>query len=836
MIRLASLACLFALVTCAPAAEPQPVHKDSFGDPLPADAIARLGTRRLRHTNFVSAVAISPSAHIAASGDGDGNLVLWDLATGKELRRIALEKAENRGGPMPVSSIVFAPDGKKLAALCQKVRVFETETGKEIHSMKFDDPASAGIVFAADGKSLVTFVGITIDFWPLDDSAKPAALEALQGPISAVTFSPDGKLLAAGDGSAIRLWDVATRKQIGKFRRHNGTVNALAFSPDGKRLASGGEDQSIRVWNVESGAEERRFGHPSTRPATQHFLAGYNLTNATVAFSPDSRELISSIRSDVFIRRWDVATGKELARYEGFQDGSTCVALSKDGKTLIAGAEDSCVRVWDVASGKDRFPGGGHRGRVFNVAFAADGKTLLSAGRDNVIRVWDLGERAPRERVHFGADADRIGLIAFAPNGKTLATARHDDEAIQVWDTATGKVVRELARKQYGVQGLTFAMRNDVLASIAAGEGDVVSLWNAADGTLVRELKPEGGQRNGTGSVSLSRDGRRLAALGSANAAIYLWDVERGKEIRRITREQDDGFWFRVVLAPDGSLVATLGRDNALSLYAVDSGKLLHKFDMLGFVRDEAMLIPESVAFSPDSRYVAAVGADSKLHLWEIATGQEVRKFQTGQGWIGSVAFAPDGRAIASGGIDTSILLWDVTGRAASPPVELSKQDLEKLWEQLRGDDGRAAHGALWTLVATPKDSLPFLREQLRPARPLDPKRFTALVADLDNEKFAVRQRATEELEKNIDLVEGDLRKLLTGQPNLEVRQRLEKILEKVSAGPPPADRLRAQRTLTVLEQIGGDAARQHLDQLTRGAADAWLTRAAAHSLERLSR
>jgi WD40 repeat protein len=862
MIRRVNLLTIafFACGALALAADP-PVYKDSLGDPLPADALARLGTRRLRHGNFVSALAISPTEKIAASGDGDGELVLWDLTTGKELRRANLDKLpRNRqlmgGQLMAATCLAFAPDGKTVAAVySNRVSLWESATFKQIKSPQAKDPDAPDMgcqaaVFSPDGKWLAVFGNTNlIELLPLNQDNKAEKFEALQGPISAVAFSPDGTFLAAGDNGAIRLWDRATGKQVGKFRRHGGIVNALAFSPDGKLLASGGEDQSIRVWNVASGAEERRFGHPVTRPATQHFLANYNLTNAMVAFSPDSRELISSVRSDRFIRRWDLASGKELGTYEGHQDGSTCVALSRDGKTLLAGAEDSCLRVWDVADGKDLFPGRGHRGRVFNVAFAADGKTLLSAGRDNVIRVWDVAElaRVPgaapksgdfgyKELSHFGADADRIGLIAFCADGKTLATARHDDEAIQVWNADTGKLARELSRKQFGVQGLSFAARNNLLASIAIQGEEVISLWNAADGKLVRELKQENGQRTGSGSVSLSRDGRRLASLGSGNA-ITLWDVERGKEIRRISSAEEEGVsWFRVVLAPDASTVAVLGRDNSLSLYATATGKLLHKFETLGIVRDEAMLVPESAAFAPDGRYLAAIGADSTLHLWEIATGKEVRKFETGQGWIGSIAFSPDGRALASGGIDTTIMLWDVTGwRSAAPPLELPRDQLDKLWQLLPAEDAAAAHRAQWGLVAAAKSSLPFLREQLRPAKAIDPKRLAALVADLDNEKFAVRQRATEELEKNLDLVEGDLRKFLEGQPSLEVRQRLEKILEKVTVGPPPAERLRALRVLTVLEQIGTDAARQHIEELTRGAGEAWLTQTARSSLARLS-
>jgi WD40 repeat protein len=814
------------------AAEPQPVHVDALGDPLPADAIARLGTRRLRHPNYLTAVALSPTGNMAAAGDGDRNLVFWDLTTGKELRRAVIETGVR--GPGPVSSAAFSADGKMVAVVClTRVRMWDTQTAKEIRPVKFDgeDSGCQGALFTPDGKGLVVYGnGNAIDIWPLDGGKKTDSFEAFQGPVNAVACSPDGKLLAVGDGNAIRLWDLGTKKQIGKFRRHNGGVNALAFSSDGKLLASGGDDQSIRVWEVESGTEQRRFGHPFTRPATQHFLADYNLTNAMVAFSPDSRELISSVRSDRSIRRWDVATGKELARYEGHQDGSTCVALSRDGKTLVAGAEDSCLRVWDVAEGKERFAEHGHRGRVFNVAFAADGKTVLSAGRDNVIRVWDRVTQ--KERSHFGAAADRFGLIAFAADGKTVATARHDDETIQIWDTSTGKIAHSLEHKQYGIFGLSFGPQGKTLAAIS--DEEIVRLWDVGAGKLTREFKPENAQRTGSGSVAMSGDGRRLAVLGPSNAS--LWDVAAGKELRRISTDEEGMPWFRIVLSSDGSILAALGRDNSLTLFSANSGKLLHKFGMLGLVRDEAMMVPESVAFSPDSRYVAAIGPDSNFHVWEIATGKEVRKHQTAQGWIGSIAFSPDGRSVATGGIDTTVLIWDVTGlHSKGAPAELSPLVLEGLWSQLRADDGPESYQALWTLVAVPKDSLPYLREQLRPSKPMDPKRFALLVADLDSASFAVRQKATEELENKLDLVEGDLRKLLEGKPGLEVRQRVEKILEKVSGGPLPPERLRTWRALTVLEQIGTTEAREHLEQLARGPADSWLTREARKSLNRMA-
>lgn len=840
MFRLCLSLVAFLVLLTIPASpradEPPPARVDRLGDPLPADAIARLGTLRFRHGNFVSAVAISPIAQIAAAGDGDSTLILWDLTNGKELHRIQLEKAEQgRGVSGAVTCVTFSPDGKVLAVVCNgHARFLDPATGKEARLVKFGggDTGCQGLVFAPDGKSVALFGGDNeVQLWQLTDGKQLDSFECYQGAAGAVAFSPDGKLLAAGDASSIRLWDRASRKQLGKFRRHNGNVTALAFAPDSKHLASGGEDQTIRLWEVEGGKEVRRFGHPFTRPATQHFLADYNLTNATVAFTPDGKTLLSSIRSDCLVRAWDVATGKEQKQYAGHQDGSVCVALSTDGKTLVAGAEDSCLRVWDVASGKDLFADDGHRGRVYNLAFASDGKTLISAGRDNVLRVWDVAGARPLR--HFGADADRPGMVAFALDGKRAATARHDDETIQLWDTLTGKLVRDLARKQMGVNGIAFAPDGKTLASVAEDEG--VYLWDIAKGTLVREFRPQNnGNVGNQSSVAFSGDGKTLVSI-STGRTIHLWNVADGKEIRHFGNDEAGVPAFRVFFSPDNQTVATISQDNSMSLWSAATGKLLHKFGLLGVLRDGAMMVTESVAFSPDGRCVAAIGADSRIHLWEVASGKEIRKFETKQGWIGSLAFSPDGRTIASGGIDTTILLWDVTGLRTQPaPAERNAKDIDKLWTDLRGEDAPAAYKALWTLVALPQQSVPLLKEQVKPAAALEPRRFTQLIADLDSDRFAVRQKATEELENNIDLVESDLRKLLQGKPSLEVRQRVEKIMEKAT-GPLPADRLRVQRALTVLEQIGNAEAKQVLESFTRGPADAWLTREAKLTLQRLS-
>jgi hypothetical protein len=127
----------------------------------------------------------------------------------------------------------------------------------------------------------------------------------------------------------------------------------------------------------------------------------------------------------------------------------------------------------------------------------------------------------------------------------------------------------------------------------------------------------------------------------------------------------------------------------------------------------------------------------------------------------------------------------------------------------------------------------------LLPIPSIEPQQLKRLVEDLGNETFAVRQKATAELERLVDRAEPDLRKLLAKPMPLETTRRLEAILEKFNAIPFPdltAEELRAMRGVEALELAAMPACRSILEDLTKGAAGHWLTRHAQAALTRLNR
>jgi RNA polymerase sigma factor (sigma-70 family) len=174
---------------------------------------------------------------------------------------------------------------------------------------------------------------------------------------------------------------------------------------------------------------------------------------------------------------------------------------------------------------------------------------------------------------------------------------------------------------------------------------------------------------------------------------------------------------------------------------------------------------------------------------------------------------------------------------AGRPPRPLKAGDLPALWDDLAGDSVPRAQQAVWALARAPEQAVPFLKERLAPARvEVDRRRLDQAVVELDDDTFAVREKAAEDLEKAGELAEPVLRKVVDGKPTPEARRRAEILLEKINEAPYTPEWQRTLRALEALELSGTPEARRLLEALAGGTPEARLTREAKAALDRLEK
>ncbi|HET6573707.1 MAG TPA: WD40 repeat domain-containing protein, partial [Fimbriiglobus sp.] len=487
----------------APAQEPR---RDLYGDPLPAGAISRIGTVRLRTPGEISRVALNSDGTLLVTADDHLPLRVWDTTTGVLLRVIpppADVTQAGRGAPARVSIATMA---------------FPADSRRWLH------------VLTADG--ILRECNVTDGTWsePLARTETPGDDWRHAGG----RVSPDRTLFLYtpfdDKFKGIEVFEVGKRKPVLRiedpgFGRYG---RASSVTADNGLLAAVLEDGTAKVWDLKTGKAMATY----TAPDGVFY---------SVAISPDGKSLVAvcgpkgkqSIppSAGAFLYGWDPATGKERFRIPDWE--STFITYSPDGSRLVGFAQND-VLVADPATGKLAHRLQGHGGwMIAGYAFSADGKRLVTGSVDHTAIIWDLVAGKPA--LDFDSPRGRVSVLAFSPDGKTLFTGCARDHTGGLWDAETGKRMHLLVADGKGTPrcaAFTPDGRHVLVGYGPEGTSNdkdwAARLWSVADGKLVREF---GGHTDGVHQLVISPDGRQVATW-DWGKKVRLWEIATGRLVK----------------------------------------------------------------------------------------------------------------------------------------------------------------------------------------------------------------------------------------------------------------------------------------------------------------
>jgi WD40 repeat protein len=766
----------------------QSLRTDQHGDPLPAGALARCGTIRLRHEGAVLHVVHSPDGRLLASLGQEGTLRLWDSQTGRP-NQIIREK-----GFRP-KALAFSADSKVLAVgyRCSGdedlllIQLREVSSGKVLHAWTAPEMSVSALALLSDQRAVIGLCEEHLYWW---DTRTGVQLRKWQLPYTGGigAISPDAKVLAyvgtREENQRVHLYDLQTGVELHTLKGHQQTVISLAFSADGKFLASGNPFESVRVWDVASGNELRKIAADG---------AGIALR-----FSADGRKLAGASMNGR-ITLWDLQRGgrRELTGYVGWVNS---LAFSPNGQTLaLAGSDSQQIECWEIATAKKTGPWPSDGAEAAQVMFTCQGRVLLSLGKKRnpdglVLRRWDpaTGQRLPPLT---GEANQRPAALAVSPRGDILVLACAHRPAPILVDATTGmeRHACEIPRPAIGTsaiptQRVAFSPDGNCVAAVLPTSE--VGLWQAGTGHWLGSLLVSHGQ---VSSLAFAPDSRVLLTAVD-DGTIRLWDVAGREEIKRL-HLPSIGIPSLSISADGKLLAATCG--NQVYLWQLPAGRLLERLT----VSTEPVQV---VQFSPDGRMLATAGQDGVVRLYEVTTRRLRLSLAGHTAAVIGLAFSPHGRRIASASADTTLLVWDVRGAGAADaePTFLTTDDLEQLWQQLTSDDAALAYKAVWRLAAHPDEAGPFLQRRLLMDQVSALEQAQQWILDLGHDHYARREQAMQKLLAMGRQAEPCLRDAWVEFLPEEAQRRIELLLERLDLALPPPAQVQALRAAEALDWI----------------------------------
>jgi WD40 repeat protein len=485
------------------------------------------------------------------------------------------------------------------------------------------------------------------------------------GAILAASFSNDGKKVAtASHDNTVKIWDAQTGVMLADLRGHKMDIHCVNFSPDGSKVVSAGWDNTAKVWDVNTGVLLINF-----TKHTSHINTAF--------FSPDGKRIVTA-SDDKTAKIWDAETGAVLFDLKSDSDQAYgliySAVYSPDGKKIVTASLDHTAKIWDAETGALLANLKGHKSLVYKASFSYDGKKIVTACWDHTAKVWDAQTGKLLEDL-IGHKKE-VYSAAFSPDGNKIVTASTDKTA-RIWDANTGTLLTKLDGHTKEVNMAFFSPDG---TKIVAASWDRAQIWNAntgallanLDGQLIASFSPDGqtvlsvsynsnviisdvqtgtmlanlkGHTEEVTSASFSQDGKKIVTT-SRDSMATIWDMNTGRILAKLTGHNDEV--ISASFSPDGTHIATVSDDDSIKVWNANSGTLIG-----------GMYGRKIASFSPNGRKIVTKADNYKVVIWDGETGTLGVTLKGHTDYISKAFFSPDGSKIITASYDNTAKIWD---------------------------------------------------------------------------------------------------------------------------------------------------------------------------------
>jgi WD40 repeat protein len=800
-------------------AEPQHRQTSTEGDPLPAHALMRFGNLHFRHPRTIDNSALSPDGRFLATAGGR-SLRIWNLETGRCVQEFSKGGFESFYCP----GLSFSPDGDRVAYMQPDFGcVIDLKNNKHVWQSQLRR-AYGFCQFTPDGQEVVVDVVDKFVFWDLQAGKVSHTI-----PVDYISLlSPDAKtFVKVVEGDEVILGDVKTGKEKGRWKvatGQNGVEMGVCFSPDGQELAIVQRDKEVQFRNVASGKIRIAWPMPRAADKPQNSSIGEYRMN----FSRDGNVLVMGAGAPpkkARVHVWDVRTGEELAAFTAHLGRVSSLHPLPDGKTLVTTGDDGLIRRWELATGKEISEPGGYAGRTL-ASVSADGRLVAVADERGLVDLWETTGGQRRQRLRSTGPA--LTSVFFSPDGMFLA-AGQSDQTMQLWNVVSGKpgrLVHWNKKERTLARSLSFTADGKRLLAVGSS---AMWFWDIPTEKTLWE-------RGGDEAAVLSPDGKRVIA-GAGGGHLVTLDANTGEQLSKTYLMSPKETRVRsLAISPDGRLVAVSLYDGSLLLRDGVTFAELRRVPEAGKPKDKGRVgmrdntygrdALNTLAFSRDGRWLISGNEEGEVFVWEVASGNRILTLDAHESTVNGVGFAPGMRMAFSSGQDGQAFWWGLA------PVKGPSVPIAKLWASLAGEPAEA-YSATWALIDRGQESVDFFVKKIVPVPSVKEVLLAKHIGALGSEDFKVRDAATKALADLGDVAAPALRKAMIKPATLEMQRRLTNLLKALSREPTPIE-FRSVRAIQILEIIGSPDSQRLLRQLAGGAPGSKVTREAETALNRL--